>query len=674
MRASNALCLFSALVFSVSHANAQLPADWNRLPVERFLETVGPLVDSGSLSTQEQQSVTSHAWSQFLQDAAFISTGDWTTVNGMVNSFGESSESLGEQAEAALTQLRNNLKSRLATDSRGKKAIGIYDLGSRTNGLGDVEFSKSDTSDVFAEWMDQNEWQSFDLASLHNLYNWVSEDSLDRRSFSAKWTGTITVPRTGEYTFRQVEQYNGTNSKLLITIDNQVVIDSRNSESTSDKFTSRPIQLRGGEPLSIRVEMTHDVTRIDYSEGAPMVVLTWKSAGMPESIIPSSVLSPPAGNSAENRTGLLGEYYSDIEFTQAAIQRIDPALDLAWSWPPTAPKHHEKASAVLDACIAKILSRDFLRAAVEENNSQVFSYLMWRIAYRMSATEREQLVNLLLSEQEVLAYMTPQMMGRLYQGIYFLPNKNQLELIGEWSLAREQPRIVLGEFPGWGEKAYQKLNTDFFWLTGLFIQGPYLSDIEELWDSYLERSDGECNLTIVYLTAVASRENNMLDKLRSKLFSSLDRPEIVGDQKATWYLGLGYLEEMSTRMQWPGDAVSYAREAFDVAETEEYRFWALQEIVARMGSCGECDEALSMIQNYRTDFGSERFSAEMESWTTRINEIRQAYEKLAADRKKEAIEAYVQEIEKRRQKAIANNNPNGRSRYDSIIESAKISE
>jgi hypothetical protein len=659
-----AFAIFTLAAGELLPAVGAMPPGWEELPAERLLETVEATIQADGEEFAEREQVAADVWRRFLQDPAFVTSGDWDVVHSLANLFGGADVAVGGATTAELRgDLVSRLNGRLQSDEEVLSGRNIYTLGAETQQLQKLGATTNDTADAFAAWMDHNEWREFDLASLYNLYSWVSADAVDRRHFSARWTGFIAAPRTGEYTLRQIQQYSGTNSQLLVTVDGQVVLDSRDKAQGPERFESRAIMLTGGQPTPIVVAMRHDVSRIDYSEGAPMVVITWESSGVAEAIVPSSAYSLPEGFSEVADSGLNGEYFADTDFRDLKVTRIDPALDLASSWPPMAPIHHSKSAAVLNACVEKLLHASFLEGAAEAGNDEVFSYHLWRVAYRMSATQRDRLVETLLASPRVQESMTAEAMGRLYQAIYFLPGNRQVELLGEWALANEQPQIVVADFPGWGPTHYQALNTDYYWLMGLFMQGPYQEQLKVLWDDYLVRPNGECNLHVAYATSAAARKVEWMRDFRKRLLEQADNPELSGDARSTWLLALAFAAEFENANPWPANGVEYAREAVEAAETEGYRFRALQDLVARHAACGESEAADESLEKYGSLVNDPSLRTKIASWRPRIAEMAEAYAERGADRELADIANYRQIIQRRRDRAVESGNSAASERY-----------
>ncbi|MER6118447.1 LamG-like jellyroll fold domain-containing protein [Streptomyces sp. NPDC001743] len=99
---------------------------------------------------------------------------------------------------------------------------------------------------------------------------------------TARWTGSITAPEDGDYTFAAI----GDNGFRLF-IDGQVVIDHWVPDWDNEQ-TSKPVALRAGEPHEFRLEMFQDV-------GGANMFLRWSSAKLAKQLVPESAFTPPAG-------------------------------------------------------------------------------------------------------------------------------------------------------------------------------------------------------------------------------------------------------------------------------------------------------------------------------------------------------------------------------------------
>ncbi|MFD7972731.1 LamG-like jellyroll fold domain-containing protein [Streptomyces clavifer] len=98
---------------------------------------------------------------------------------------------------------------------------------------------------------------------------------------TARWTGQLEAPETGEYTFSAI----GDNGFRLF-IDDKPVIDHWVPDWDKEQ-TSAPVSLKAGEPHTFRLEMFQDI-------GGANMFLRWSSAKLAKQIVPESAFTPPA--------------------------------------------------------------------------------------------------------------------------------------------------------------------------------------------------------------------------------------------------------------------------------------------------------------------------------------------------------------------------------------------
>ncbi|WP_435297605.1 LamG-like jellyroll fold domain-containing protein [Streptomyces sp. YPW6] len=98
---------------------------------------------------------------------------------------------------------------------------------------------------------------------------------------TARWTGQIEAPETGEYTFWAV----GDNGFRLF-LDGNVVIDHWEPDWDNERH-SEPIALTAGEKHDVKLEMFQDT-------GGASMFLRWQSDTVGKQIVPESAFTPPA--------------------------------------------------------------------------------------------------------------------------------------------------------------------------------------------------------------------------------------------------------------------------------------------------------------------------------------------------------------------------------------------
>ncbi|MEU3252393.1 LamG-like jellyroll fold domain-containing protein [Streptomyces sp. NPDC006997] len=99
---------------------------------------------------------------------------------------------------------------------------------------------------------------------------------------TARWTGRLTAPETGDYTFHAV----GDNGFRLF-VDGEPVIDHWEPDWDREQ-TSAPVHLTAGEQHDFRLEMFQDL-------GGANMYLRWSTPTLPKQLVPMSAFTPPDG-------------------------------------------------------------------------------------------------------------------------------------------------------------------------------------------------------------------------------------------------------------------------------------------------------------------------------------------------------------------------------------------
>ncbi|MEU0369255.1 LamG-like jellyroll fold domain-containing protein [Streptomyces sp. NPDC006283] len=98
---------------------------------------------------------------------------------------------------------------------------------------------------------------------------------------TARWTGQIEAPVTGDYTF-----YGIGDNGFRLFIDGKPVIDHWVPDWDREQ-TSAPVELTAGQKYDFRMEMFQDV-------GGANMFLRWSTSTMPKQLVPETAFTPPA--------------------------------------------------------------------------------------------------------------------------------------------------------------------------------------------------------------------------------------------------------------------------------------------------------------------------------------------------------------------------------------------
>jgi uncharacterized delta-60 repeat protein len=145
-------------------------------------------------------------------------------------------------------------------------------------------------------------------------FNWGTgspDPRIDPDTFSVRWTGKITAPTTGRYTF-----YTTTDDGLRLWINNQLLIDHLTPQAATE--WSGSIDLVAGQKYDIRM---------DYFEraGGAQAKLSWSGPGITKQIVPASAFSGGSSSSDTTPPSMVGSFGSsritqnevDVQWTPA---------------------------------------------------------------------------------------------------------------------------------------------------------------------------------------------------------------------------------------------------------------------------------------------------------------------------------------------------------------------
>ncbi|MFN6482014.1 MULTISPECIES: PA14 domain-containing protein [unclassified Nostoc] len=144
------------------------------------------------------------------------------------------------------------------------------------------------------------------------------DPSIDKDTFSARWTGQVEAKYSETYNF-----YTTADDGVRLWVNGQQIINQFVNQSATE--SSGSIALVAGQKYDIKLE---------YYENAYSAVskLSWSSASQTKEIIPQSQLysnvntTPVIGNG----NGLKGEYYDNIDFTNLKKTRTDATVNFNW--------------------------------------------------------------------------------------------------------------------------------------------------------------------------------------------------------------------------------------------------------------------------------------------------------------------------------------------------------
>ena len=138
---------------------------------------------------------------------------------------------------------------------------------------------------------------------------------MDVNTFSIRWEGFVEAPTTGTYTF-----YTTSDDGVRLWVNDQLIVENWTVHPATEN--SGTINLVAGQRVPIRMDFFEN-------GGHAVAKLSWSANGVSKQTIPQSALFT---DSPEEQigSGLLATYFDNMDFTNEALQRIDPTIDFNW--------------------------------------------------------------------------------------------------------------------------------------------------------------------------------------------------------------------------------------------------------------------------------------------------------------------------------------------------------
>jgi hypothetical protein len=516
-----------------------------------------------------------------------------------------------------------------------------------------------------AAWLKSHSWDKLTWREHLELLSYLrASDWLDKKNMSVRWTGKITAPASGQYVFEQLHTH--TNGTMKLWVDGNLVMDTKidvtnegddNSNTNADKisFRSIPVVLEAGTPTNFLLEYSHDmknvVLRQNYPMGYPVAVLMWESEAIEQQIVPKEVFSQPL----EKQRGLSAEYFGDSTFTRKVANRIDDAVNFIWDHGVIINGHSSFQKEIVNKVLPYLRSDNFFRTLKKEEVAYFAEQGLSTLLSSMTASERIVLIDVISTQQQILDKIPYKKMAEQFQFVYMLPGKRQINFLLKWSELNNTPQTIPGSYVA-GKGTYVDYNITPYRRVGRLWSKSDIAEIDDLIQNHLEFENGDCNLTLAYILIWACKENNLTSHILERINEAIKNEEISGNQQMTWFLAKAYAEEVAVSpIIKPGRALGELQNAMLVAETENYRYWALKEIVARLITVNQNEKAQSLITNTKKQFSDVKQVEELELLLVHADEIEQTHEKSRDDRQKRSREDYLKTLRRHQTEAKQKN-------------------
>ncbi|MCA9077774.1 MAG: hypothetical protein KDA93_22295 [Planctomycetaceae bacterium] len=654
----------SAAVFlvagTVSSVEAQeLPGNWQSLPPEEFVDVLEPLQENGTVSGSEDEPTTRHAANLLLEN---IDTEQDYSVLARLQRIGRrvfhTDSGKTQQLKAAIVAREDDWTGRPYEHARGRITLMAY-LG----------FPFEDRLDVGRQWhlaggQLTDVWEEDLYAAQYVL----SSAHVVSGSFSVRWEGNITAPQAGNYSFSVSPiDVNAIHDKYHVQLSMTVTVGGQQVISATPAVwddASSPVSLQAGSSTPIQVDLT--VEAASDVRGALHAMLFWEGPGIERGIVPASQLTPPDGSGQ----GLEGTYTWNENGEFQRVTRVDSTIDFVWG------NGHLAMTENLDSeSVQKFLDEAMSSTALDGYEASGELHPSFKspdhTSSLLTSAQRRAFLQDLIVRPSLLNDVEPKDAWKFYRSYRFGAADEALEVFGLWALqhADRTPNPSAG--------SSHSIDGDF--RDACRRIGHYIahetSQADELRDGHLEQTDGSCCLPIAYTLNYSYLSQGKLDEWIADLDARLDQPGVAGDKRVNWLIARGHAEEIRQGPSGPytvphyrwGAARPWLDQALADAQSAEVKARVAKEIAARLLISRQYDEARTVLQEAAASTPAE-IAADLNGLIESVNSAEADLQVAQQEQAAAAEQAYLDSLQRRRDRASAAGNTEAVARYDALLQ------
>jgi hypothetical protein len=518
-------------------------------------------------------------------------------------------------------------------------------------------------------------------------------------AFSVQWSGRISAPLSGDYTFfispinlnagfidPPIKKFN-----MEVAVGGQTILTGEPSDSGHLAFPayqqgmlpptapwtsqSKAVTLTAGTPANLMVTLTVDAIG-QLPERTLHAMLYWQGPGMAKSLVPASALT-----SASGAPGLRASYSWSSKGQPQNLTRTDPMIDFAWTTPRILLSQNTSiAQQAADTMWENGSSTDFINSLLgPPANLHPFIRDMDDASEGLSTARRQAFFELVLSNPSLLDPVDPKTAVRFYQAFRLGTPERALDVFGAWATRHADLTCQMSN-----EVVFDGDNR--FWLAALAISTTQQlpAHATRLQTEFLQLPDGRCSLPVAYALCYSYLGREKLGAWIQFLETKLADPAIAGDLRVNWLLARAHAQEHTRAtfnhypnrwfipLSWPLDGQKYVSQALQAAQTPAVKARVAQEMTGRLAASGQFDAAVSLLQSVAPSLSHDAAAT--------VAALQQRLQGFAADRTKAeqaqpavSTRAYIDVLQARRAQAASRGDANAVRRYDSIISSAQTS-
>lgn len=525
------------------------------------------------------------------------------------------------------------------------------------------------------------------VSYLHQL---VSANT-DRREISTTWTGLLKPPYSGVYQFSttpiNVNQLGRqpVRHRIVVTLGGKVVLDTESEEDGQDESSNtrrktsasqwnwegKPIELVGGTPIPVKVEMTYS-NKAANKFASPSALLFWEGPTLEQQIIAPVFFAGQGDNKK-----LRAEYCWPSKDSERVVVQPSDNVEFAWSSAKSvASPRPDLVQELSDRVHQLAMSSTYVDQCITGNRRHAYFYEDLTTDY-LSLSNKNQFLDLLLSHTDLLQEISESEIRSVYQRFRFGAEEKALAMLGRWFSLNED---VVPKFTN----HFFRDNRQVYWELGSLLSNQLPVHIEKLQKDYLEANNGRCVLPVAYLLSYAHATNALTQSRPSRgrlhrqnpfeewvefLDDKLNDRSISGDSRINWLLARAHAAEMirqpalynarGKERLWEGR--EWIDEGMLTVDSEQIRLRLVQEQIARLVAYRMWDEAATLFEKNHSP-------EEATKWQRALADLKREADSILAAEKHRQEARKINEFKRRQMLAEARGDDTTAKRYEVKID------
>lgn len=660
----------------VAHAqdDATLPANWRSLSVVELAEAMDGIYksyDDEFLIELDESELRKQAATLYSQIDLANTTLDLQTVDVIHGlAFPELDEATKERDLETLTAQQVDWAEKTYEEARARYTL-----------LDRLRLSEEECNAVIKAWADAGgDLDTIWTDDLPNMREVVSGWKTLKESSTITWTGTITAPTSGSYTFsipnlqltarayKHHERYDLKHSTSIKINGVQIL----NSTPKEFQYQATPVQLTAGQ--AVPVEMISTFETPNMPKRSVGTALYWSGPGLKKTVVAPRYFQKLQINYQWEEDGERQTY------TQSAT-----SIDNAWPDRVSFGTDQTYQTQIADVMWERVMTPEYLSRCEKKGERHPFLAHAEDTVEMMTAARCTTFLNEALARPALLQGLDPKTMFDVYRSFRLKDPEKALDLFGVWAtLNSDCPCRLPLQYTNRMKHFKEFFMFDYYnqrtWRTMaqcVTVQSP--THAQRLEEEYLELEDGSCSLPVAQVLNYVYMGQGKHKEWIKKLAAKTNDESLSGDLKANWYIAATQAHE--TRLgphndifaiinPRPMDGIQYLDTAILEASSPEVKLRLLRSKAARYSAVREFEKSRETLQQAARIAPADHMK-EVESCQDCITRFEQSEQTREANQADEAKQAYLETLRKRLEKATTRGDDVAIQRYNNMIQKAE---